>query len=62
VQEVTLNATEESLEALKGRDTLTINGTIGYQACDDAICYEPTTIPVSWTLKVRELDRVRARQ
>ena len=32
------------------RGPLTIKGTLRYQACDDTICYKPTTVPVSWTL------------
>src|SRR6266545_3084110 len=31
-------------------DTLTIKGTLRYQACDDKICYLPVTVPVEWTL------------
>jgi hypothetical protein len=30
---------------------LTIKGTLRYQACDDTICYLPTTVPVAWNLK-----------
>ena len=33
-----------------GRGALTVKGTLRYQACDDTICYRPTTIPVAWTL------------
>lgn len=29
---------------------LTIKGTLRYQACDDAICYKPATVAVSWTV------------
>jgi DsbC/DsbD-like thiol-disulfide interchange protein len=32
--------------------SLTIKGTLRYQACDEAICYLPQTIPVSWTIAV----------
>jgi hypothetical protein len=32
--------------------TATIKGTVRYQACDDAICYLPKTVPVEWTLTV----------
>ncbi len=62
VQEVTLKATDEAQEALAGREALTITGTINYQACDDTVCYNPTSIPVSWLMTLRPLDRVRARQ
>jgi hypothetical protein len=29
---------------------LTIKGLLTYQACDDAICYAPVSVPVAWTL------------
>lgn len=37
--------------------TLRINGTVQYQACDDAICYTPVTVPLSWTIGLRDLVR-----
>ena len=42
--------------ATTGRDapaSLVVKGTIRYQACDDAICYLPQTIPVTWTVSVK---------
>jgi hypothetical protein len=30
---------------------LTIKGTLRYQACDETVCYLPTTVPVQWTIK-----------
>ena len=36
----------------RGAETLTIKGTLRYQACDDAVCYLPTNVPVSWTVKL----------
>ncbi len=30
---------------------LTIKGTLRYQACDDAVCFRPTNVPVEWTLR-----------
>lgn len=35
----------------RGAAPATIKGTLRYQACDDAICYLPKTIPVEWTLR-----------
>ena len=37
---------------LKGpaRETLTVKGSIRYQACDESICYLPKTVPVEWTI------------
>ena len=33
---------------------LTIKGTVKYQACDDAICYLPQTIAVSWKVGMKK--------
>ena len=33
--------------------TLIITGVLKYQACDDTICYNPVTEPVSWTVAVK---------
>lgn len=30
---------------------LTVKGTLRYQACDDAVCFRPTNVPVEWTVK-----------
>ena len=37
--------------------TLTITGAVQYQACDDAICYTPVTVPVTWTIGLRGMER-----
>jgi hypothetical protein len=39
--------------AAKSGQTLTVQGTFKYQACDDTICYNPATAPVSWTVNVK---------
>jgi hypothetical protein len=39
---------EVVLRDAKGGPT-TITGALRYQACDDRICYRPTTVKVSWT-------------
>ena len=31
--------------------SLTITGTLHYQACDDAVCYVPKAVAVKWMLK-----------
>ena len=33
--------------------SLTITGTLQYQACDDAVCYVPKTVAVKWELKAK---------
>jgi DsbC/DsbD-like thiol-disulfide interchange protein len=34
--------------------SMTVKGTVRYQACDDTICYLPKTIPVEWKIDVRK--------
>ena len=34
--------------------SLVVKGTIRYQACDDAICYLPQTIAVTWKVAVKK--------
>lgn len=36
---------------------LTISGKLRYQACDDAICYMPKEVPVSWHVTLRPPPR-----
>ncbi len=36
------------------------SGTLDYQACDDAICYLPVSVPVSFTLEFQKLDYQRS--
>ena len=38
---------------VKAGQALTVTGVLKYQACDDTICYNPVTAPVSWTLTVK---------
>jgi peroxiredoxin len=55
VQELILEGDPKSQAAYRGKDTLTITGTLEYQACDDRICYNPVSLPLSWTLNLRSL-------
>jgi peroxiredoxin len=55
VQEVVLEANPQAQAAFRGKDSLTITGTLDYQACDDAICYNPASVPLSWTLTLHPL-------
>jgi peroxiredoxin len=58
VQDVTVALTPAMRERARGSGaSLTIAGTLRYQACDDAICYVPKEIPVSWTIGLRGLER-----
>ena len=46
-QPVTLGA------PLKTGDRVTVTGVLKYQACDDAVCYNPVSAPVSWSITVK---------
>jgi hypothetical protein len=49
-QTITLATTSALRQRAGAKDTLTINGTLKYQACDDLVCYRPDSLPVSWKI------------
>jgi DsbC/DsbD-like thiol-disulfide interchange protein len=59
VQEVILEGTQQAQTALRGKENLTMTGTLDYQACDDKQCFNPASVPLSWTLTLRSLIRER---
>jgi hypothetical protein len=56
IQEVVVEASGEAQEKLKELDLLTLTGRFNYQACDDEICYNPVSVPLSFTLALAERD------
>ncbi|MGH9236884.1 MAG: redoxin domain-containing protein [Vicinamibacterales bacterium] len=48
--EVVPEATAEARKALSGKTELAITGSLDYQACDDRICYNPVSLPLSWKI------------
>jgi len=52
VQELTVLATAEARKQLAGQTSVTVRGTLEYQACDDKICYAPAKVPLEFTLGV----------
>ena len=54
VQDVTIASTP-AMRARAGQAgaTVTVTGTLQYQACDDAICYIPVTVPLTWSIALR---------
>jgi len=62
VQDVMIDPSTAGTAALKDVTTLTIAGTFAYQACDDKVCFLPQSVPLSWTIGVKPLDRERAKQ
>jgi peroxiredoxin len=61
LREVIVEGTPQAQAALRGTTTLTIGGTLDYQACDDKVCFNPVSLPVSWTLALRPLVTGRPR-
>ncbi len=52
VQDLAVPGTAEARKALAGQKSVTVSGTLEYQACDDKVCYAPTKVPLSFTLEV----------
>jgi DsbC/DsbD-like thiol-disulfide interchange protein len=40
-------------KSVKAGATVTVSGTVTYQACDDRVCYPPESAPVAWTVMVK---------
>ena len=60
VQQTIRMADAAELEPLLDKDrNLTVTAKFRYQACDDKECYVPETVPLTWTIHVQPLDRVR---
>ena len=55
LMEVVPEATAEARTAFAGKDELVITGTLEYQACDDALCYIPVSVPLSWSVVLEGL-------
>jgi peroxiredoxin len=43
--------------ARREQESVTLTGTLEYQACDDRICFNPVSLPLSWTVGLRALVR-----
>ena len=41
---------------------MAISGMLNYQACDDKVCFNPQSVPLSWTISLRPLDTERAKR
>ncbi|MBP7779500.1 MAG: redoxin domain-containing protein [Acidobacteria bacterium] len=57
LQDVTLLATPEMQKLLGSMPSATITGALEYQACNDTVCFNPTRVPVSFTVTLKSLDR-----
>ena len=59
VQDLMIDASREMEAALKNVSSLTIKGSLSYQACDDKICFNPQSLPLTWRIALKPLDRER---
>ena len=55
LMEAVPEATAEARKAFAGKSELVIAGTLEYQACDDKLCYNPVSVPLSWRLAMTGL-------
>jgi AhpC/TSA family/Thiol:disulfide interchange protein DsbD, N-terminal len=61
VQDVLIDASPQTQTALKDAASMTIKGVLSYQACDDKLCFTPQSVPLTWKVTLRPLDRERAK-
>jgi peroxiredoxin len=54
-RELLLESSPEAQATLRGKDGLTLTGALNYQACDDRVCFNPASVPLSWTLTLQPL-------
>ncbi len=62
LQEVVPEITQEARAAFQEKDRLTLTGSLEYQACDDKLCYNPVSVPLSWTVGIKPLVPGQARR
>ena len=55
MQELVLEGTAQAQAALRGKENVTVKGALEYQACNDKECFNPVSVPLSWTLMLRPL-------
>ena len=54
-QELVLDGSAATRTALANQTSMTVGGALTYQACDDRLCYDTVTLPLSWTVDVRAI-------
>ena len=59
-EDMSLDGSQEGRKKLANVESVTITGTLDYQACDDKFCFNPKSVPLSYTVQVRQLDTERA--
>ncbi|MGE3958175.1 MAG: redoxin domain-containing protein [Vicinamibacterales bacterium] len=59
-QDLVLEGTSAAQASYRGKDSLTIEGSLDYQACDDRLCFNPVSVPLTWTVSLKTLVTERA--
>jgi peroxiredoxin len=59
-QRMAVTAAQDKRATLASMETMTISGTLEYQACDDRLCFNPQSVPVAVSVRLRQLDTERA--
>ncbi len=62
IQDVEIDPSREAAATVKDMKTMTIAGRLDYQACDDKVCFNPQSVPLTWTLDLKPLDTERAKK
>jgi hypothetical protein len=57
---VAATVNKETLAIFAKDPTLHITGSLEYQACTSKVCFPRVKVPLSWTVQLTQLDRVRA--
>jgi hypothetical protein len=58
---VTPSRISDALRSVFSKErTISITGDLKYQACDQTVCYPPTSVPVEWQLQILPLDLKRS--
>ena len=60
IRDVAIGTQKDLASLLDAQGNLSIAGSLRYQACDQTQCFIPEIVPLTWTLKIEQLDRVRA--
>ena len=61
-QELVIEGTSAAQAAFRGKESMTIEGSLDYQACDDKVCFNPVSVPLTWTMSLKALVTERAPQ
>jgi peroxiredoxin len=55
LEDIVLEGTPEAQAAFRGKGSISVYGSLEYQACDDTTCFMPSSVPLSWTITLRSI-------